>query len=127
LVRRLCAHCKRPTALTPEMAKIFEVNLIPVRPDQNFLYVPAGCPECGEMGYRGRIALMEMCAMSTELADMISQNAPQSQMRAVAHKAGVLSLYQEGLLQVLAGQTTFEEVACLAYTALSDDDEEEKA
>lgn len=120
LVRRLCVHCKRPAALTPQWAEIFHVNHVPIRPDQNVMYLPAGCPECDETGYRGRVALMEMCAVDPTLADMIARNAPQSQMRAVAHQAGVLSLYQEGLIQVQAGQTTLEEVACLSYTALAD-------
>jgi len=119
LVRRLCAHCKRPAPMSEEVSDIFAKNQVAIRPDQNLLYRPAGCPECNETGYRGRVALMEMCAVDTELADMISRNAPQSQMRAVAQKAGVLSLYQEGLSQVLAGQTTLEEIACLSYTSLS--------
>ncbi len=118
LVRRLCVHCKRPAPISPVMSHAFAVNQIPMRPDQNVVYLPGGCPECSETGYRGRVALMEMCAVDTELADMISRNAPQSQMRIVAQKAGVLSLYQEGLIQVLAGQTTMEEVACLSYTAM---------
>lgn len=118
LVRRLCAHCKRPAPISTETAEIFARNHILIRPDQNLLYHPAGCPECNESGYRGRVALMEMCAVDSELADMIARNAPQSQMRAVAQKAGVLSLYQEGLSQVLAGQTTLEEIACLSYTSL---------
>ncbi len=122
LVRRLCLHCKRPAVLTPELSHIFAANQIPVRPDQNQIFLPAGCPECSESGYRGRIALMEMCAVGTEIADMISRNAPQSEMRVIAQKAGVLSLYQEGLLQVLAGQTTLSEISCLSYTAMADDE-----
>lgn len=118
LVRRLCAHCKQPMALSPEVQNIFELNQVAIRPDQNVLYRPSGCPECSESGYRGRVALMEMCAIDSELADMIARNAPQSQMRAIAQKAGVLSLYQEGLSQVLAGQTTLEEIACLSYTSI---------
>jgi type II secretory ATPase GspE/PulE/Tfp pilus assembly ATPase PilB-like protein len=38
-------------------------------------------------------------------------------MRAVAVRSGFLSLYQEGLAHVLAGNTSFEEIACLSYTA----------
>lgn len=120
LVRKLCSQCKRPVAVTDQTREIFERNKVPLLADTTFLYHPAGCPECNDAGYSGRIALMEMCVVGTELSEMISRNAPQSQMREVAQKAGVFSLYQEGLLQVIAGQTTLAEIACLSYTALSD-------
>jgi len=118
LVRRLCQECKRPVPIKDEVLERFQKNMIPMSREHQFFYEPAGCPECNETGYRGRLALMEMCAIDSELADLISRNAPQSQMREVAHRAGVLSLYQEGMLQVLAGQTTLDEIACLSYTAL---------
>ena len=121
LVRRLCPHCKRPSALTDETRVLCERNRIPVPSDQAVSYVPGGCRECGESGYAGRIALMEMCSVDAELADMIARNAPQSEMRRVAERAGVLSLYQEGLIQVLAGHTTLSEIACLSYTAAVED------
>jgi len=50
-------------------------------------------------------------------------NAPQSKMRELAFHKGVLTLYQQGLEQVVAGNTTLEEVTCLAYTALTEDSE----
>lgn len=118
LVRRLCAHCKRPVPISRELADICALNQVAVKADQSFCYMPAGCPECSETGYRGRIALMEMCAVDVEMADMISRNAPQGDMRAAAQRAGVLSLFQEGLIQVVAGHTTLEEISCLSYTAV---------
>jgi type II secretory ATPase GspE/PulE/Tfp pilus assembly ATPase PilB-like protein len=116
LVRRLCSHCKQPTPITDEMRAIFARNRIVIPGDMVCLYTKAGCPECHESGYSGRIALMEMCPIGAELADLIAENAAQSRMREIAMREGVLSLYQEGLNQVLAGQTTFEEIACLSYT-----------
>jgi type II secretory ATPase GspE/PulE/Tfp pilus assembly ATPase PilB-like protein len=120
LVRRLCVQCKRPVAVTDAIRETFNKNKVPLSPETAFLYHPAGCPECNDAGYSGRIALMEMCVVDMELSEMIARNAPQSQMREVAQRAGVLSLYQEGLLQVIAGQTTLAEIACLSYTAVGD-------
>ncbi len=119
LVRRLCNYCKRPTAITEDERNIFTRNLVPIPPDQTMIFAKSGCPDCHDTGYAGRIALMEMCPISSELADLIAQNAPQSRMREVAVREGVLTLYQEGLIQILDGQTTLEEVACLSYTALA--------
>jgi type II secretory ATPase GspE/PulE/Tfp pilus assembly ATPase PilB-like protein len=60
---------------------------------------------------------MEMCPITTDLADLIGSNAPQSEMREIAFKHGVLSLYQEGLSQVLGGHTSIEEISPLSYTS----------
>jgi len=110
-------HCKRPASIPAELKEVLEANHVEMRPDQNFIYMPSGCPECMETGYRGRVALMEMCVIDSQLGDMIARNAPQGEMRKVAQASGVLSLYQEGLIQVLAGQTTLEEIRCLSYTS----------
>jgi hypothetical protein len=70
------------------------------------------------------MALMEMCPLDDSLADLIARNAPQSEMRRIAFQKGMLTLYQEGLMQVLAGQTSLEEISCLSYTAMTADSEE---
>jgi type II secretory ATPase GspE/PulE/Tfp pilus assembly ATPase PilB-like protein len=83
------------------------------------IYTPAGCQECHGIGYSGRVALMEMCEINIELRDLIEEAAPMSAMRACAFKNGFLSLYQEGLRQVIAGHTSLDEIKCLSYTAMS--------
>ena len=82
------------------------------------IYEAVGCPECHGTGYSGRVALMEMAEINTEFCDLIEAEAPQTAFRAAAARNGVLSLYQEGLLQVVAGTTTMKEIARLSYTAL---------
>lgn len=127
LVRRLCTYCKRPLQLTPEIRAIFATNRVAIPPETHFIYEKNGCPECREAGYTGRMALMEMCPSDNELADLISRNAPQSEMRKATFRKGVLTLYQEGLQQVLAGNTSLEEISCLSYTAVDADWDREVA
>ena len=119
LVRRLCAFCKRPMMLTPDIRKIFSINRISIPPEVQFIYEKNGCSECRETGYTGRMALMEMCPSDNALADLISTNAPQSHMRKLAFQRGILTLYQEGLQQVINGNTSLEEISCLSYTAVN--------
>ncbi len=121
LVRRLCTFCKRPTPITPEVRAIYDANRIPIRSDILHIYAKNGCSECNETGYSGRMALMELCAIDNTLADLISRNVPQGEMRRVAFRNGMLTLYQEGLNQVLAGMTSLDEIACLSYTAIDAD------
>jgi type II secretory ATPase GspE/PulE/Tfp pilus assembly ATPase PilB-like protein len=117
LVRRLCTYCKRPAPITEDNRRIFEKNQIEIPSSVSTVYCKTGCSECGQTGYSGRIALMEMCPITPDLADLIGVNAPQSRMREVAFRHGVLSLYQEGLTHVLAGHTSMDEVSPLSYTS----------
>jgi type II secretory ATPase GspE/PulE/Tfp pilus assembly ATPase PilB-like protein len=127
LVRRLCTYCKHPVPITQEVRTVFAVNRVAIPPESHFIYEKHGCPECHEAGYTGRMALMEMCPSDNSLADMIARNAPQSEMRKLAFKKGVLTLYQEGLQQVLNGNTSLEEISCLSYTAVDADWDKEVA
>ena len=127
LVRRLCGQCKRMVPVTPEQRRLFAANKVPLPPEASHIYEAEGCPECRETGYRGRIALMELCPVGHELADLISVNAPQGQMRKIATGQGLRTLYQEGLQQVMEGNTSLEEIKCLAYTAIAAEETEEPA
>ncbi len=127
LVRRLCVYCKQPVPLTPELRTIFATNRVLIPSETQFIYEKNGCPECREAGYTGRMALMEMCPSDNALSDLIASNSPQSLMRKLAFKKGVLTLYQEGLQQVLNGNTSLEEISCLSYTAIDADWDKEVA
>jgi type II secretory ATPase GspE/PulE/Tfp pilus assembly ATPase PilB-like protein len=117
LVRRLCNFCKRPMAVPPEVQDLMAKQNVITQPLTQPLYSPVGCQECHGTGYSGRVALMELCEINTELRDLIEEAAPMSAMRACAFKHGFFSLYQEGLMQVIAGNTSLDEIKCLAYTA----------
>lgn len=122
LVRRLCGQCKRMVAVTPQQRSIFTANKVPLPTEVTHLYEAEGCPECRETGYRGRIALMELCPIDHEIADLIAVNAPQGQMRKIASAQGLRTLYQEGLHAVAEGLTSLDEINCLAYTGVAASD-----
>lgn len=119
LVRRLCPQCKSMAPLTEQQRKMFAANKVPVPESLTHLFEAQGCPDCRETGYKGRIALMELCPFNHELADLVATNAPQGEMRKIATSMGLRTLYQEGLQQVMEGETSLEEIKCLAYTAVA--------
>jgi type II secretory ATPase GspE/PulE/Tfp pilus assembly ATPase PilB-like protein len=126
LVRRLCGQCKRMVPVTPQQRSIFTANKVPLAAEITHLYEAEGCPECRETGYRGRIALMELCPINREIADLIAVNAPQGEMRKIASAEGLRTLYQEGLVAVANGDTALDEINCLAYTGVAASDSEEE-
>ncbi len=119
LVRRLCTYCKKPALITPEIRDIFRRNQVAIPRETEFIYNRSGCSECNEVGYMGRLALMELCASDGELADLIARNASIGDLRRNAFSRGMLTLYQEGLQRVAAGATSMDEIACLSYTAVT--------
>lgn len=123
LVRRLCQQCKSMAPLTARQRTMFAANKVPAPEGTTHLYEAQGCPECRETGYRGRIALMELCPFNHELADLVATNSPQGEMRKIAIGMGLRTLYQEGLQQVLEGETSLEEIKCLSYTAVAEEEE----
>ena len=118
LVRRLCGYCKKPIPFPREIQEHMARQGVIQQPLTTPMYVAGGCDECHGTGYSGRVALMELCELNTDLRDLIEEGAPMSAMRAAAFKNGFLSLYQEGLLQVIAGHTSMDEIKCLSYTAV---------
>ena len=115
LVKRLCPYCKRPVQASQELQEFFYRNGIIKAQMQEPIYEKSGCDECNETGYTGRVALMEMTPVDAELSELISDGAPMSELRKGAAARGVLSLYQEGMLQVVAGNTTMEEIQRLSH------------
>ncbi len=119
LVRRLCTYCKKPMTVPQDIQDMMAKQNVISQPLTHPIFVASGCKECHNTGYAGRVALMEICEVSNELRDLIEEAAPMSAMRAAAFKNGFFSLYQEGLMQVLAGHTSLDEIKCLSYTALT--------
>jgi type II secretory ATPase GspE/PulE/Tfp pilus assembly ATPase PilB-like protein len=104
--------------VTQEIQDLMAKQQVISQPLTSPIFQARGCDECHGTGYAGRVALMELCEMNSELRDLIEEAAPMSAMRAAAFKTGFRSLYQEGLAQVIAGSTSLEEIKCLSYTAM---------
>ncbi|MFT4549508.1 MAG: type II secretory ATPase GspE/PulE/Tfp pilus assembly ATPase PilB-like protein [Verrucomicrobiales bacterium] len=115
LVKRLCAYCKKPVQAPQELQEFFYKNGVIKAQMTEPIYEKAGCDECNMSGYTGRVALMEMTLFDAEMSEMISEGASMTVMRKGAAARGVLSLYQEGMIQVVAGTTTMEEIQSLSH------------
>lgn len=118
LVRRLCPYCKAPAQVTQEIQDFLHYHGAIDQVTSDPIYQKVGCDECNGTGYSGRVALMEMNLINNELSGLIAEGAPVVTMRKVAIANGFKSLYQEGLVAVVGGLTTFDEINCLSYTAM---------
>jgi type II secretory ATPase GspE/PulE/Tfp pilus assembly ATPase PilB-like protein len=110
LVKRICPTCK--TAL-PETADMIVDERI--RPHLHgdgptCLYQGAGCPECFNTGYRGRMGLFELFLPNEQTKDLILRKASASELEKAMVQTNTLTLEEAGKLAALNGQTTMEEM-----------------
>jgi len=109
LVRTLCEKCKEYYQPSAEALKEARVPLLP---DGSIprLYRPIGCNSCGNTGYRGRMAVHEVMVMSEDLERMTVERKSSEDIGRVAQEQGMLTLRQDGILKVLEGKTSLEEL-----------------
>ena len=74
------------------------------------LYKGKGCKECDNTGYKGRVGLYEVLAISEEIKDLILKRVSSSQIQQKAIEQGMVTMLQDGVLKALEGVTSMEEV-----------------
>jgi len=116
LVRTLCAACAAPTPTPPEVAAA-AARVLGRDPCESRCRAPRGCPACGHTGYRGRTALAELIVVDPATRGAIARARDAAALHAVAAERGMRTLLQDGLAKVLAGVTTFDEVARVTHDA----------
>lgn len=108
LVRKLCDSCKKEQKIAKEaLLKLgFPENEI----DNIKIYEPQGCPECNNLGYRGRVALYEVLPIRDSIRELILTGASADEIKKEGIKLGMLTLRQSGIRKVMSGITSIEEV-----------------
>jgi type IV pilus assembly protein PilB len=107
LARRLC-DCKQPVVLDGDAVR---ANGYAVEGATVNAYEPAGCGRCGGTGYKGRVGLYEVMPVTDEIRRLAVARASADAIAEAAERAGMRPLRTEGLQKVLAGMTSFAELA----------------
>jgi type IV pilus assembly protein PilB len=79
------------------------------------VYKGTGCPICSGTGYKGRVALYEVMAISDRIRDLILNGASTGEIKQAAVENGMYTLRKSGLEKVRLGQTTIEEVIRVTF------------
>ncbi|MBU4274372.1 GspE/PulE family protein [Patescibacteria group bacterium] len=118
LVRRVCSKCATLVKPTPKQFDEIKKGLenlpktVKIAPLDKNLKIPKikGCEFCNNTGYRGRRGLFEAFLIDDEMEKFILTNPPVSSIRELAIKKGMVTMYQSGLIEVVEGKTTMEEI-----------------
>jgi type IV pilus assembly protein PilB len=108
LVRRVCTKCRQETRVSSSMLQDLGMKKEDIKGKQFFK--GAGCDNCNNTGYKGRIALFELMIMNDQLRDMIMKNASTDELREQARLNGMVPLREFGIGVAAQGVTTLDEV-----------------
>lgn len=118
LVRILCPQCKASyapaqktvNAIKKILSFIPKEALVDVPQDIPLLYKPVGCNACNFSGYIGRKGIFEVFPVNEKMATIITSGAQENEIRHAAIEDGMLTMSQDGILKVVEGITTMDEV-----------------
>ncbi len=123
LIRTLCPFCKKKIKPSKEIKDLIlkEIENLPeiikkdVKvPSSLSIYQSVGCNKCNQEGYSGRIGVFEILSMTEELADIILKEPSEANIGREAKRQGMTTMKQDGVLKVLEGSTSMEEIIRVA-------------
>jgi type IV pilus assembly protein PilB len=122
LVRRICTECKQEIKMLPSILAFVrsQVEKLPKEEVEKYgldladgfhTYAGAGCDACANSGYKGRIAIFEALEVDREVKEIIAEhNGSEAEVQKYAENQGMITIKQDGIIKVLLGLTTLEEV-----------------
>jgi len=123
LVRKLCQSCKKektPTETETATMKLIidsikeekkDLTNYGINPSASFkLYEAVGCEKCNSTGYKGRIGIFEAIKTDEAIEKIIPENPSEREIKKIARNQGILSMRQDGMVKIINGITSFEEV-----------------
>lgn len=130
LVRRLCPDCRKPYKLDSKevesLGKLYDLESVMAflkkepaakKIVENIsawedieLYKAAGCEQCNNEGYRGRVGVYEVLEMDTDIRKLVTQSATSEQIENQARTNGMATMVEDGFLKIVQGVTAIEEV-----------------
>ena len=121
LIRKLCEECKTEKKIETELKEKINKFLekLPQRIDKEKykknikIFKPKGCERCSNIGYKGRIGIFELLTIGPEMEELINKETSEIKLNEFGIKNDMATMQEDGVLKVLSGITTFEEVEAL--------------
>ncbi len=119
LLRVLCSECKEKVKLQGEEKKYIldKIKNLPKEASKNlkieeplYIYKAKGCPKCNGKGYSGRVGIYEAVGIDENLRELINERASEGDLFKEARRQGMILMEEDGVLKVLEGITSLEEV-----------------
>ena len=111
LVRKICHDCKEKVIMTEAMREaLADVPASSLAISCDVVYQGKGCDECNGSGYRGRIGINEVLVSDNKVREAILRRASAEEIKKIAVKGGMKTMFEDGFQKVKDGFTTIEEI-----------------
>lgn len=119
LIRRLCDNCKKKVKANDEATSLILRTIEEIPPESKkeikiskpiYIWEPVGCTLCNRTGFSGRIGVFEVLEMTDKLVEITLKEPTESKLKEEAKRQGMITMLQDGILKVLNGETTMEEI-----------------
>lgn len=108
LVRRLCPHCRQSGPVPESVLSLLKAAGVPRVPSASFF--AQGCPDCHQVGYRGRMGIFEVILVSDPLREMLLRGASEAECERLVRSQEMGSLLDDGWTKCEQGLTSWEEL-----------------
>jgi type IV pilus assembly protein PilB len=109
LARRLCSQCKKPADIPQQSLLEMGFTETDLQQPEFQIYEPVGCNECRE-GYKGRVGIYEVMKVTPEISRIIMEDGNALEIADASARAGFNNLRRSGLIKVMQGVTSLQEV-----------------
>lgn len=117
LLRKLCSECKEKTPLEGEDKKIIDTIISQIEDRSyleglttDFIWKAKGCQKCNMSGYKGRTGVYEAILTDEAIENVVNQNPSEREIQKVAKPQHLLTMPEDGVLKILSGITSIEEL-----------------
>ncbi|MEN9524598.1 MAG: type pilus assembly ATPase PilB, type pilus assembly protein PilB [Candidatus Parcubacteria bacterium] len=116
LVRVLCTSCKKEIVVEGENQKEIETTIASIEDksaipaDRSKIWTSVGCDKCNGTGFKGRVGIYEAILTNKKIEDAVEMNPSEREIWVAAQDQGILTMKQDGMLKVLKGMTSIEEL-----------------
>ena len=113
LVRKVCPKCRQ--RYEPSATTLASIGLRPELAKKANFMKGKGCAYCNKSGYRGRMGIYELMAMTNTIREMTFKGEPTTVIRKAARKQGMRTLFEDGMIKAMKGLTTVDEVLRITH------------
>lgn len=119
LARRICTSCVQSYPADSEHLALIKAEMV-ARGETHITHMPStlfqgkGCEVCAHTGYNGQVGIYEIFQVSEKIREQVAKNVPAQELRKLAIKEGMVTMFEDGLHKVELGTTTVEEVIRVA-------------
>jgi type IV pilus assembly protein PilB len=117
LIKKLCPDCKQKVEMDAELKGKLErfIARLPARVNkENYkdfnIFKAVGCDKCSGIGYKGRVAIYELLKIDKDLENVLIKGGGEIEIDELSRKKGMVIMQEDGILKIIQGLTTFEEV-----------------